>query len=62
MHWQDIGTALSLMLIFEGVLPFLVPNRLRVVALTVLQLNDRALRAVGLISMALGLGILYWVR
>lgn len=62
MDWQDIGTALSLMLIFEGVLPFLVPNRLRVVAITVLQLNDQTLRAVGLISMALGLGVLYWVR
>ncbi|PCJ16303.1 MAG: DUF2065 domain-containing protein [Gammaproteobacteria bacterium] len=62
MDWKDIGVALSLMLIFEGVLPFLVPNRVRVVAITVLQLNDQTLRLVGLFCMVMGLGLLYWVR
>lgn len=62
IDWQTLGAALALMFIFEGMLPFLLPNRLRVAALTVLQLDNKSLRLMGLGSMVLGLVLLYVIR
>lgn len=62
IDWQTLGAALALMLIFEGILPFLIPHRLRMAALTVLKLNNRSLRMMGLGSMLLGLALLYIIK
>jgi uncharacterized protein len=60
--WQDVLTAAALVLVLEGVLPFLSPLAWRRTMLQVAQLNDTALRLSGLASMVLGIVLLYAVR
>ena len=54
--------ALGLMLVIEGVLPFLSPTSLRRTLLSLSQLDDRSLRILGLVSMVVGVLLLYLVR
>jgi uncharacterized protein YjeT (DUF2065 family) len=54
--------ALALMLILEGVLPFLAPNLWRDTFRRITQMSDGQIRFVGLSSMIVGLLILAWVR
>ena len=54
--------ALALMLILEGVLPFLAPKVWRETFRRITQLSDGQIRFVGLSSMIVGLLILLWVR
>ena len=59
--WQDLLTALALMLVIEGILPFLNPAGMRRTLLLVTQMDDGVLRLVGLGSMLLGLLLLYFI-
>ena len=54
--------ALALMLILEGVLPFIAPNLWRDTFRKITQLSDGQIRFVGLSSMIVGLLILLWTR
>ena len=54
--------ALALMLILEGVLPFIAPNLWRDTFRKITQLTDGQIRFVGLSSMIVGLLILLWTR
>jgi uncharacterized protein len=54
--------ALALMLILEGVLPFLAPNLWRDTFRRITQLSDGQIRFVGLSSMLVGLLLLLWAR
>jgi len=54
--------ALALMLILEGVLPFIAPTVWRDTFRKITQMSDGQIRFVGLSSMIVGLLILYWVR
>jgi uncharacterized protein YjeT (DUF2065 family) len=54
--------ALALMLILEGVLPFIAPNLWRDTFRKITQMSDGQIRFVGLSSMIVGLLILLWVR
>jgi uncharacterized protein YjeT (DUF2065 family) len=60
--WQDLLAALALMLVVEGILPFASPSRFRSLVETVGEMDDRALRYAGLLTMLAGLGLLYVVR
>ena len=60
--WIDILTALALVFIIEGVMPFLNPDGIRKMFLMASQLNNTSLRFMGLSSMLLGLFFLYLVR
>ena len=60
--WQVLPVALALVLIIEGMLPFISPNRWRVMIASVAQMEDRVIRNVGLGSMLLGLLLLYLVN
>lgn len=60
--WNDLLAALALLLVMEGILPFLSPQGLRNTLQQMIALNDRALRVIGLASMLAGLALLYWVR
>jgi uncharacterized protein len=51
-------TALALMLIFEGLLPFFSPRAWKRMFEQVFKLSDGQIRFIGLISMALGLVLL----
>jgi hypothetical protein len=61
-NWDDLLAALALVFVIEGMLPFLNPQSLRRMLVTVAQMDDRILRVAGLVSMASGLLLLYWVR
>ncbi|HEX6415203.1 MAG TPA: DUF2065 domain-containing protein [Burkholderiales bacterium] len=54
--------ALALMLILEGVLPFIAPNVWRDTFRKITQMTDGQIRFVGLSSMIVGLLILLWTR
>lgn len=58
--WNELLIALALMLVIEGVLPFLSPDTFRRTLVTMLRLDDRGLRLTGLASMLIGLALLYW--
>ena len=62
LNWGDLLTALALVLVIEGIVPFVSPQSLRRVLETVSQLDDRSLRITGLISMIFGVVMLYLVR
>ncbi len=62
MGWQDLATALCLMLVIEGILPFLYPRRWREMVSMLAEVDDRTMRVIGLVSMLLGTGLLYLVR
>jgi len=52
--------ALALMLVFEGLLPLLNPRAWRDVFTRVVQMNDGQIRFFGLLSVGLGL-VLLWI-
>ncbi|MGE5241312.1 MAG: DUF2065 domain-containing protein [Bacteroidota bacterium] len=60
--WQDLSLALALLLILEGILPFLSPDGLRKALAAIHQLSDSQLRFAGLSSMLLGVVLLYIVH
>lgn len=60
--WTDLWAALALVLVLEGVLPFLSPAVVRRMLETVSQVDDRSMRISGLVSMMAGLALLYMVR
>lgn len=62
LNWGDLLTALALVLVIEGIVPFVSPQSLRRMLETVSQLDDRSLRITGLVSMILGVAMLYLVR
>ncbi|MEJ2480384.1 MAG: DUF2065 domain-containing protein [Acidihalobacter sp.] len=57
--WIHLLTALGLLFVLEGILPFLTPHGMRRAMLQTAQLPDNALRLIGLASMLLGLLVLY---
>ncbi len=60
--WNDLWAALALMLVLEGILPFLNPDGVRRLLQSMSQVDNRSLRISGLVSMLAGVGLLYLVR
>ncbi|MFP4147640.1 MAG: DUF2065 domain-containing protein [Halorhodospira sp.] len=58
----DLLTALALMMVLEGILPAASPDALRRAFRQAAEMDDRALRTAGLLSMGLGALLLYGVR
>ncbi|MBD2857910.1 DUF2065 family protein [Spongiibacter sp. KMU-158] len=56
--WQELAIALSLVLVIEGILPFLNPAAWRLMAYRLADMENRAIRLAGLSSMAAGLVLL----
>ena len=52
--WHDLGTALCLVLIIEGIVPFLYPNRWKEMATRMADVSASAMRIGGFISMLVG--------
>lgn len=59
---NELLTAFSLLLVIEGVLPFLSPGIFRNVLIQMLQMDDRSMRISGLVSMVSGVVLLYLVK
>lgn len=62
MLWNDLLAALALLLVLEGLMPFLNPAGLKRALLQVAELPDSVLRGFGLVSMVLGVLLLWWLR
>ncbi len=62
MAWTEILTALALVLIIEGLLPFASPGRYRQMVAEIQRLSDNHIRIVGLVIIVVGLALLYVVR
>ncbi|MCH8846622.1 MAG: DUF2065 domain-containing protein [Proteobacteria bacterium] len=60
--WIDFFTALALVFIIEGIMPFCNPAGLRKMFILVAGMDDKKLRFIGLTSMLSGLLLLYLVR
>lgn len=59
---HELLVAFCLLLVLEGILPFLAPSRWRKMLLTVSQFSDRGIRVAGLTSMLIGVLLLYWIN
>ena len=62
--WLDVLRALSLVMVIEGILPFVAPPRSREVFARMATLDDRALRTIGALSMLGGLvalQLIHWL-
>ena len=62
INLSDLLAALGLLLVLEGIAPFLYPQGLKRAFARLLQIQDRELRFAGLGSMLVGVIILFWVR
>lgn len=60
--WHELLIAVALVLVIEGVLPFLSPGGMRRAWSQMAGLDDRTLRIAGLVSMLFGALILHLVR
>lgn len=58
----DLWAALALVLVIEGLMPFLSPRSYKQTMLKLTAMPERDLRIMGLISMVLGVVFLYLVR
>ena len=54
--------AFGLVFVLEGLLPFLAPHVWRQAMQQMLQQSDKTLRTFGLVSMLIGLGLVYLFR
>ena len=59
---QDFLAAMCLVLVLEGILPFLMPGRWREMMLSLTHVDERSIRLIGFGSMLLGAGLLYFVK
>ena len=62
MYWTDILTAVALVLVIEGMLPFVRPGRYKQLVAQIVRLSDNQLRTFGFVSMLAGLLLLFIVR
>lgn len=60
MDWDALWTALALVLVLEGLFPFVSPGAWKRTFARLLDLQDGQLRFFGLCSMLLGL-VLFWM-
>ena len=62
MFWRELAIGFCLMLVIEGILPFLYPARWRAAVRLLSGLEDRTMRAMGLASMLIGTALLYLIN
>ena len=60
--WHELGVAIALLLILEGIFPFINPDGMRRTLLAISRLPDQPLRFAGLTSMLIGLVLLYVIN
>ena len=62
MLWSDLFSAIALLLILEGLLPFANPEGARRTFSLLSQMDSGSLRYAGLAAIIAGLAVLYLVR
>ncbi len=59
---HSLWIASALMLVIEGIMPFLNPTAFRRALLQMAGMTDQQLRTIGLLCMISGVVLLYWVN
>lgn len=59
---EELIRAIALVLVIEGILPFLSPDGWRQAMIQAGRLSDKTLRTIGFASMLIGVLILYMTR
>jgi hypothetical protein len=59
---DSLWVATALLLVLEGVIPFLSPSSFKRTLIQMVNLSDQQLRVIGLVSMILGVILLYLVH
>jgi len=62
MAWDELFAAIALVLVLEGLIPFISPNSLRKTYQRLMEMDDKAIRLSGLVSMIAGVILLTLVR
>lgn len=62
MNWNDLLAALALVLVIEGILPFLNPEKYKSTMMQMAEFPQQTIRMIGFGSMLAGLVFLYLVR
>lgn len=60
--WHELGVAICLVLVIEGIIPFLYPGRWKQMVSMLADVDDRTMRIVGLCSMLAGTALLYLIN
>ncbi len=60
--WNHLLVAIALVLVLDGIIPFLAPEKFRRALAQLSQLPDQTLRVIGLLSMTFGIILLYVLR
>lgn len=60
--WHELAIAVALLLVIEGIFPFINPSGMRRALQVISQMPDQPLRLAGLTSMLLGLALLYLIN
>jgi len=62
MAWEELFAAIALVLVLEGIIPFISPNSLRKTYQRLIEMDDKTIRLSGLVSMIAGVILLTLVR
>ena len=60
--FHSLWVATALMLVIEGLMPFVNPTVFRRALLQMAGMKDQQLRLIGLFSMIVGVVLLYWIN
>ncbi|WP_455365956.1 DUF2065 domain-containing protein [Kaarinaea lacus] len=60
--WHDLLLALALLLVLEGLLPFLSPAGFKQAMQMIAQMNEKQLRISGFVSMMAGVLLMYLIN
>lgn len=60
--WHELAVAFCLMLVIEGMLPFVSPGRWRKMLMMLDQIDDNTMRMIGLGSMLTGTALLLMIN
>ncbi|MFT4815062.1 MAG: hypothetical protein ACI80L_000425 [Pseudohongiellaceae bacterium] len=60
--WHELAVAFCLMLVIEGIIPFISPGRWRKMLLVLDQIDDNTMRVIGLGSMLAGTVLLLMIN
>jgi uncharacterized protein YjeT (DUF2065 family) len=62
LDWTDLLAALAIVCIIEGIMPFINPSAMKRLFASMASMEEREMRVIGLLSMLVGLAMLYLVR
>lgn len=60
--WKELFIAFALLLVIEGIMPFINPNAWRKALEATSKLNNKTVRLIGFLSMMSGVILLYLIQ